>query len=122
MPSIARAAVQRVHWPRKRCSRDDVGIRFGGLKRQVTNGDAKQYIAQGQPLPVFIFLLNVRRMGKVDVATWSLVGRKKYYTFSFAWRFDKWAKCLSKDKSPRRGCVARVLKKIAYQTRDKVAK
>jgi BirA family biotin operon repressor/biotin-[acetyl-CoA-carboxylase] ligase len=89
---------------------DDVRIMLA-FETQSTNGDAKQYIAQGQLLPV-LFSVERQTHGKGRRGRQWESGVAKNITFSFAWRFDNGPSVIEGLSLAAGVAVARVLKKI----------
>ena len=81
------------------------------FETESTNGDAKKYIAQNQPLPV---LISVERQtqGKGRRGRQWESGVAKNITFSFAWRFDNGPNVVEGLSLAVGVAVARVLKKV----------
>lgn len=81
------------------------------FETESTNGDAKKYIAQNQPLPV---LISVERQtqGKGRRGRQWESGVAKNITCSFAWRFDNGPNVVEGLSLAVGVAVARVLKKI----------
>lgn len=88
---------------------NDVAIKLA-FETGSTNGDAKQYISQGKPLPV---LISVERQtqGKGRRGRQWESGVAKNLTFSFAWRFDNGPNVVEGLSLAVGVAVARVLKK-----------
>ena len=88
---------------------DDVAITLA-FETESTNGDAKQYISQGKPLPV---LISVERQtqGKGRRGRQWESGVARNITFSFAWRFDNGPNVVEGLSLAAGVAVARVLKK-----------
>jgi BirA family transcriptional regulator, biotin operon repressor / biotin---[acetyl-CoA-carboxylase] ligase len=88
---------------------NDVAIKLA-FETESTNGDAKQYISQGKPLPV---LISVERQtqGKGRRGRQWESGVAKNLTFSFAWRFDNGPNVVEGLSLAVGVAVARVLKK-----------
>lgn len=88
---------------------NDVAIKLA-FETESTNGDVKQYISQGKPLPI---LISVERQtqGKGRRGRQWESGVAKNITFSFAWRFDNGPNVVEGLSLAVGVAVARVLKK-----------
>ena len=89
---------------------DSVSLQLA-FETESTNGDAKQYISQGLPLPVMI---SVERQthGKGRRGRQWESGVAKNLTFSFAWRFENGPSVVEGLSLAVGVAVARVLKKV----------
>lgn len=81
------------------------------FETESTNGDAKQYIADGRPLPV-LFSVERQTKGKGRRGRQWESGVAKNITFSFAWRFDNGPSVVEGLSLAVGVAVARVLKKV----------
>lgn len=88
---------------------NEVAIKLA-FETESTNGDVKQYISQGKPLPI---LISVERQtqGKGRRGRQWESGVAKNITFSFAWRFDNGPNVVEGLSLAVGVAVARVLKK-----------
>ncbi|MCW8354416.1 HTH domain-containing protein [Marinomonas pontica] len=89
---------------------DSVSLQLA-FETESTNGDAKQYISQGLPLPVMISVER-QTQGKGRRGRQWESGVAKNLTFSFAWRFENGPAVVEGLSLAVGVAVARVLKKV----------